>query len=212
VAYGADNNYIILRNVSINGILCDSNTFGGDPAVNYSKACYRSVVSSTGGYTDPGGYQNEPPIGFQFLANENSSFYTLPQTSAPGGIYYHAFGARNKYNVRTFSFLNGNSGYTCSGSDFILPDPAPGVLKVCNFTTSVGPGGYQACALEGQTCSLPSANQWVLFGNQLPGGQAPPQVPNGRYIARTVPGTSVVCGNSFFGDPVPNTQKFCFKR
>ncbi|MFC5550704.1 hypothetical protein ACFPO9_19475, partial [Massilia aerilata] len=105
------------------------------------------------------------------------------------------YGASTGYVYKTMT-----GPVQCTNS--VFGDPAPGVGKTCAVmpvATTTPPATtattWTQCATEGGTCSVPGTRQ-VRYGT------------TDKWAYKTVT-TSVVCGNSVFGDPAPGVGKTC---
>jgi len=111
---------------------------------------------------------------------------TLP-AGTPATVYYGANGSYTSKGVVSGSVACNNASFG---------DPLYGTGKACSYVAAV------KCAAENATCTVPAgAMATVLYGA------------GGRYIARTVPGGTVVaCNNATFTDPIFGSAKACWLR
>jgi len=84
-------------------------------------------------------------------------------------------------------------GTPCSNS--VFGDPAPGMAKRCDLSTSSATVSWNLCAYESGYCAF-AGTQQVRYGA------------NGLYAYRTVT-DGTACSNSVFGDPAPGMAKRC---
>jgi YVTN family beta-propeller protein len=111
---------------------------------------------------------------------------TLP-VGTPATVYYGANGSYTSKGVVA-------GAIACNNASF--GDPIFGTGKSCSYVAAV------KCAAENATCTVPAgAMATVLYGA------------GGRYIARTVPGGTVLaCNNANFTDPIFGSPKACWLR
>jgi len=77
----------------------------------------------------------------------------------------------------------------------VFGDPAYGATKTCAIMPAAATPTWTKCASEGGTCSVPGTRQ-VRYGA------------TDKWVYKTVT-TSVICGNSVFGDPAVGINKTC---
>ena len=89
------------------------------------------------------------------------------------------------------------SGGSTVCSNAVFGDPAPGIAKRCDRSTSPPPptGSWSVCANEGGVCAFTGTKQ-VRYGA------------NGSYTYKTL-SSSTACTNAVFGDPAPGVAKQC---
>lgn len=93
------------------------------------------------------------------------------------------YGAGDRYVSKNLDFSAG-----CNNATF--GDPAPGVAKHCEVTSS-----WTRCANEGGTCTY-SGTQTVRYGS------------GNNFFTKTAD-TTLACNNNVFGDPTPTVVKQC---
>ena len=106
-----------------------------------------------------------------------------------GQVRYGASGAYVTQSV--------TNSIECSNAFF--GDPAPGVVKACEYLTETPPppptAGWTHCADENGTCNIPGTGQ-VRYGA------------SGAYVTLSA-ANSIECSNTIFGDPAPGVAKAC---
>ncbi|HXU64627.1 MAG TPA: hypothetical protein VN962_23165 [Polyangia bacterium] len=220
VAFGAQGQFLY-KSLSGN-VPCTKDTFGGDPAVNVTKACYYAnytfVVSENG---------TDNHIRHEIAYGANGSFYFKNVSgtwscnnatfgdpiSGPTKACYEALHeyvqAANENQTLTglnktpvaygahgaylFKVLTGTA--SCTTSTFGTSDPAVGVSKICYKFP------YNWIADENGSFSF-STFSTIYYGTGL----------DGKFIAKTVaPQTGFQCTNATFGaDPSPGPTKHCY--
>lgn len=90
------------------------------------------------------------------------------------------------WNVRAQDEHGAQGGYSTDGS-----------FTITTVTPPSGPAGYSYCAAEGGNCTI-SGSADVAYGA------------NGSYYYQYNKTGIVMCNNTTFGDPLPNTLKACF--
>jgi hypothetical protein len=165
VRYGANGLYAY-RTLS-GGTPCTNSVFG-DPAPGMAKHCDTTGTSTS-------------TSGWNLCAYEGG-------TCAFSGTQQVRYGGNGVYAYRTLT-----DGTPCSNS--VFGDPAPGVAKQCDTSTSTATISWNLCANEGGTCAF-SGTQQVRYGA------------NGLYAYRTLT-DGTPCTNSVFGDPAPGLTKQC---
>jgi len=152
---------------TVTGSTACTNSVFGDPAPGLTKQC-----DSDGAATS----------GWSLCAYEGG-------VCAFTGTQQVRYGANGLYTYQTLS-----GGTACTNS--VFGDPAPGMLKQCDTTTtSTSSGSWSLCAYEGGVCAF-TGTQQVRYGA------------NGLYTYQTLSG-GTACTNSVFGDPAPSMLKQC---
>lgn len=111
-----------------------------------------------------------------FCANENGNCLFT-------GTQNVRYGAGSSWTTKSLAW-----GASCNNSTF--GDPAPGVAKRCEVTSSWG-----FCANEGGHCGF-SGVQTVRYGA------------GSKFVTQTLNG-GAACNNNTFGDPISGTAKHC---
>ena len=148
------------------GTPCSNSVFG-DPAPGLAKRCDISTSSAT--------------VSWSLCAYESGYCYFA-------GTQQVRYGANGLYAYRTVT-----DGTPCSNS--VFGDPAPGLAKRCDLSTSSATVSWNLCAYENGYCYF-AGTQQVRYGA------------NGLYAYRTVT-DGTACSNSVFGDPAPGMAKRC---
>jgi len=149
------------------GTACTNAVFG-DPAPGYAKQCQTTTSTSTSSWS--------------FCANEGG-------TCDFSGTQQVRYGGNGLYAYRTVT-----GGTACTNA--VFGDPAPGVAKQCDTSTSTTTSSWSLCANEGGTCAFTGTLD-VRYGG------------NGSYAYRTLTG-GTACTNAVFGDPAPGYSKQCY--
>lgn len=165
-------------------LFCDAEQFG-DPAPGQRKQCDVSTNWHDDDryreWRDPHRGQTGQQGRWRYCAAEGEDC----QIGAPARVRY---GVDTRYQVRQVA-----GSFRCDSTRF-GGDPAPGVVKHCEFEQSEP---WRLCAREGEFCRLPGPAR-VRFGA------------DNRYVERRdLQGEGMRCANAVFGDPVPDTAKVC---
>jgi hypothetical protein len=223
LAFGANGSFLFRTSFSFSNISCDRATFGGDPAVGVTKACYfanyefpvpENSSSSSGG----------APRNIAFGANGAFNFLTIngtytcntatfgdPIQGVTKACYQalsdHGFAGTegdtltglNKTPVAygangAFVFTVATGSLGCNNSAF-GSDPAVGITKSCYKIQEP----FDADEFNNFNAGGPP-NHIFLYGDGL----------NGNYLVKAASGT-ILCGNSTFGgDPDVAQTKHCY--
>lgn len=111
-----------------------------------------------------------------FCANENSSCVF-------NGNQTVRYGAGERFVSKTLGW-----GASCNNATF--GDPAPGVAKHCEVTST-----WKECGIEGGQCAF-TDTRTVRFGS------------GASFLSKTATG-GVACNSNVFGDPTPGVAKRC---
>jgi hypothetical protein len=214
VRYGVPGHY--MTGMATNGMACNNQTFGGDPAPGTRKHCQvgngdvRSSSPSMGGYPVQGNSNDRS--GPWVACAQEGELCRVPRDATV------RFGVQGRY-----AYAQNVQQPTPCTTD-VFGDPAPGTRKRCEFSppSNANNGGWEGrdsypdgrrgedrdrrgrnqndawtpCAQEGGYCRVPRTTD-VRFGA------------NGAYtIVRNVAG-GIACNTATFGDPAQGTPKQC---
>lgn len=175
VRYGSPGKYFYYATDGITSAPCSN--YNGDPSVNVGKQChYTTNLTIAQSFTRCSGEGGACDVG-----------------GAPVWV---------RYGVPGRWYETVQTGYVPCNNDYFHYDPAPNQFKFCEVGAPLKTDdtGFQTCAAEGQTCSLPSTIDGVLmrYGADT------------RWRYRIADTTSIGCSNDIFNDdPAEGTYKFC---
>jgi hypothetical protein len=223
LAYGANGSFLYRTSFSFSNMPCNNSSFGGDPAVGFTKTCYFANyelgVSEGSGWSS-GGAPRDIAYGangaFNFLTMNgtftcNNATFGDPIPGATKACYAalndHAFAATeggtltglNRTPVAygasgTFLFTVATGSLSCTNGAF-GSDPAVGITKSCYKIQQP----FDADEFNNFNAGGPP-NHIFLYGDGL----------NGNYLVKAASGT-ILCGNSTFGgDPDVGQTKHCY--
>lgn len=188
VRYGADGRYAF--RVARQRIVCDVDSFGGDPAYGVAKECAFSYDLNRRETS-----AQVPSRGWTFCAGEGE------YCRVPGTVRMR-YGADNRYVYR-----NVTGGVNCSAR--VFGDPAYGEHKTCEYEDGGrgdgggGGGGYgrgwEYCGREGGFCSFSGPGE-VRYGV------------NGKFVTRRAINGMPCSVDAFGRDPAYGENKQCFVR
>jgi hypothetical protein len=178
VAYGAAGAFRYLS--SVDGVACDSATFGGDPIAGVAKQCYLPPDAGPDGRWT------------RCAAEGSTCPAVIGQT-----IAYGTFGAFSYTRASTAAGSTPATGSAACGNP-VFGDPIPNAAKACYLRTG-SPAGFAAtaCAAENGSCT-PTGRQTVAYGA------------SGRFSYRTLSGTFACNSATFGADPLFGAAKFCY--
>eukprot|EP01126_Amoeba_proteus_P018562 TRINITY_DN1951_c0_g1_i4.p1 TRINITY_DN1951_c0_g1~~TRINITY_DN1951_c0_g1_i4.p1 ORF type:complete len:384 (+),score=45.55 TRINITY_DN1951_c0_g1_i4:172-1323(+) len=173
--------------------------YGKDKTWTYKELLNTGIPCNNGPFGDPApGIQKECDyVVIGPAASDNGTWIDCATEGAWCGV---PGVARVRYGYAsewTYRIVEG--GVACHNG--IFGDPYYGAAKACQYSSVPSYGDWQPCANEGQTCYLTDSTSVSLIKYGYP---------DKVWYYREVQGSSFICNNDFFQDPLDGVNKFCY--